>query len=90
MEGCIDSAMILVNNAEVGADGKRVIQDVRIATLSIGSLTEQVERVSGVAWVLSSQSLAYIGVYLQKAVARMAVAQTDADDTHQQIEAPQA
>ena len=89
MERCIDSAVTLVNSGQ-DARTEGIIGDLRTAAHSIQAVAKQIEQVSGAAVVVSSQSLAQMGVELQKAVARMAVARTSSDDTHPTLEAPPA
>ena len=89
MERCIDSAVTLTNSGtDVRTDG--IIGDLRTAALSIHAVAKQIEQVSGAAVVVSSQTLAQMGVELQKAVARMAVARTSSKDTDAAVEQPPA
>ncbi len=80
MERCIDCAVALVDsNTDPRAEG--IIGDLRVVALSIQAVAKQIEHVSGAAVIVSSRSLADMGVQLQKAVARMAVAKVNLDDS---------
>ena len=80
MERCVDSAVTLTNSG-TDAPTEGIIGDLRTAALAIHAVAKQIEQVSGAAVVVSSQTLAQMGVELQKAVARMAVAKVNLDDS---------
>ena len=89
MERCIDSAVTLVKS-EADPRTEGIIRDLRTAALSIQAVAKQIEQVSGATVVVSSRSLAQMGVDLQKAVARIEVAWTGSDDADPPVEAPPA
>lgn len=76
VEGCLSEARALAESNGITLDDDVGIALKEIA-VSVRSVAKQVGHIAGAAVVELSQSLAIMGVDLQKAVARMAVAQAD-------------